>query len=109
MANFRYRFDYFYDQILVPYVGAGLGTSWLRQYRGDRQGYYPYYGYELVAGLQFSLTALDKKASRQLDASTGINHTFLIVEFAKQDRAFNSETMMDLSRNELRFGLRFEI
>ena len=109
-AYLSYRFDYFKNQVLVPYVRFGGEMTPTRQGSktgGDKAGTQVYYGTNLAAGLELLLNVLEPSSAVNLDRSTGINGTYLIVEY-EMGRAINPSNVADLSHNAIRAGLRFE-
>ncbi len=101
-----YRFDYLYRQWLVPYVKGGGVANFYQSSAGGRvqsDGQWIYGG-----GLALSLGAVDTYSARRLDAGIGINDFQLTVEYVKSVPMSDRQTA-DLSHEEFRFGIRFEI
>jgi hypothetical protein len=107
-----YQFDYMENQFLVPYVKFGPSMAILMQKsdtRGGRSPINPYYGFDYGAGLQLCLNNLEPSAARALDSSTGINATYLTFEVLYSSNLRGSGVDPDLSRREIRAGMRFEM
>jgi hypothetical protein len=51
---------------------------------------------------------IDRSSAQQLDASTGINNTYLTFEYLISRRA-GSDAAINLTRDEIRLGFRFEM
>ncbi len=103
-----YRFDYVKKQIVVPFLKVGTELALAKQKGIEKDGYQTYYGWEYSGGLEFCLNSIDQRSARSLDRSLGINATYLIFEYAKSAQ-LGARREPDLSHDELRFGLRFEI
>lgn len=71
-----------------------------------RSGLQRYVGFNYGAGLELGLNWIDRDAATNLDHSIGINATYLVFEY---DRSSFIAGNVDLSGQELRFGLRFEM
>ncbi len=78
-----YHFDYFRNQILVPYVFGGGYYFTFAETRDDNMPLR--YGGALAAnaggGLALLVNSFDRQASNQLDAEYGINNIYLIGEY----------------------------
>lgn len=105
-AFFSYRFDFIHRQWLVPYVKGGATATFLQP--GNGGGAQVTWNWEYGGGLALSLGAIDPYSVRHLDSSTGINDFFLTVEYVKAI-PLRSGQRFDLSHEEFRFGVRFEI
>ncbi len=83
LISFVYRFQYFRNQYIVPFIDGGGGYYTFAELRDD--GGNPKYGGVPVvagaAGMNFQLDWLDTHAIRQLDSEWGINHVWLTTEF----------------------------
>lgn len=101
-----YRFDYIPDQIFAPYLKAGFEREYARYSAGSGLQYYQ--GWTWGAGVGLLLDRIDPGSANQLDASTGINNTYLIVEYFNS-RSATASNPINLSRDEVRVGLRFEL
>jgi hypothetical protein len=101
-----YRFDYLHDQALVPFVKGGFEKHFARQQAGAALSQYN--GWNVSAGLAILLDWVDRASAQQLDNSTGINNTYVTMEYLMSRRA-GSETAINLVRDEVRLGLRFEM
>lgn len=105
-----YRLDYFKNQILVPYGKIGLGYANVREENkvegGKQTRSASYLGLDLSVGAEFWLNFIDSKSARNLDSSVGINNVYLLVEYFKS-RELGAQ-YANLSREELRLGMRFE-
>lgn len=101
-----YRLDYFRHQILVPFVKVGPEMTILR----DRTmaGNQTYWGMNYTVGLELCLDRIDKSSAHALEHDFGIKHSYLIGEFMR-DRYLGRDEGPDLTRDEWRFGFRFEI
>lgn len=104
-AYFAYRFDFFEDQFLVPFGKVGRNITWIKQRPG---GDTRYDSWEYSLGVEICLNGIDSRSAHRLDASTGINGTFLVAEWVKSVPNRGS-TQPDLSREEWQLGLRFEM
>lgn len=105
-----YRADIFKNQILVPYGKLGLGYAYIHEEiqvaDGKREASYNYLGLDLSVGAELWLNYIDRKSARSLDTSTGINNVYLLLEYLKS-RDLGAK-YANLSREELRLGMRFE-
>ncbi len=104
-AHFAYRLDFFDRQFLVPFAKVARAVTFERRSPGgnSRSNSWDY-----SVGAEFLLNGLDSRSARSLDASTGINSTYLIVEWAKSVSIART-SKDDLSREEWQIGLRFEM
>lgn len=104
-AYFAYRLDFIDNQIFVPFGKVGRSVSLLSR---PLNGAYQYDSWDYSLGGEICLNAIDSRSARQLDASTGINNTYLVVEWIKS--VGNRGTAQpNLARNEWQIGLRFEM
>ncbi len=106
-----YRFNFVYDQIIVPYIGASgvysyfleerLESSWKK--RGAK------YGIAGKAGLMILLDNAEKRASGHLERNWGINNTYLVYHFKYVIlNDFEEDKGLDLSNMQHTFGITFE-
>jgi hypothetical protein len=108
--SLTYRFDQLAEQFrwlpLAPYVRFSLERYnwWVNNGSGDtsksgsRSGYGATNGYSICGGLAFLLDSIDPGLAREADRDTGINHTYLFVDFTKSYiKDFGSSTSWDLS------------
>lgn len=106
-----YRFDYIDNQILVPYIKGGVELTSIKQTASDGDQSRPwkiYSGLEYGFGVQLCLNALEPSSAKKLDRSTGINSTYLVAEYLRS-QPFQAEREPDLTHQQWRFGLRFEM
>lgn len=111
-----------YSVPLVPYLKLGLDYYlwWIKSAAGiatfrdpvtDQldEGRGGTWGWHTALGLQFLLDILAPRMARTLDASTGINHTYLFGEwlYAGVDD-FGSGTSLNLGDSAFLFGIAFE-
>ncbi len=105
-----YRFDVLANRYrwfpLTPYarvsldrynwwVTNGLGDT---AKAGDRSGRGATNGYSFSGGVAFLLDAIDPDLAREMDRDTGINHTYVFVDFTKSYiKDFGSATSWNLS------------
>jgi hypothetical protein len=77
------------------WVTNGLGNT---AKAGDRSGRGATNGYSFSGGLAFLLDAIDPRLAREMDRDTGINHTYVFVDFTKSYiKDFGSGTSWNLS------------
>jgi len=106
-----YHLDFFFHQILVPYVRVGGSYAYISQ--GVGNGTIPVPAkrqvnvLDVAGGLKFALFWLDRRGAVQLDSSHGVNDIYFVVEYAKWTN-LQSGTSPNLGQDALRFGLRFE-
>ncbi len=106
-----YRADFFKNQVLVPFVSAGLdfGFSTQASKTGATQsGLRVYDGYYYSGGVELCLNTFDPSSGRELDSRIGINGVYLVVLYSQSEPLKKSETV-NLSHEEFRLGVRFEI
>jgi hypothetical protein len=106
-----YRFNFVYDQILVPYIGVSgvysyyleekLDSSWKK--RGG------IWGAAGKAGLMILLDGVEKRASGGLERDWGINSTYLVYH-AKYTMLnnFDDQEGLDLTNWQHNFGILWE-
>jgi hypothetical protein len=113
-----YRFDYaaFHWHVpLVPYVKVALGfTPWwalkggnVEYYQGKR-GAGGEWGFGLTGGLAFELDVLQPRLAKDLQADTGIDHTYLFAEYRYERIDDWGKGGLNLSDNHWMFGLAFD-
>jgi hypothetical protein len=110
-GGITYRADFFKNQVLVPFVSAGLdfGFSTQTSKNGATQGgLRTYKGYYYSGGVELCLNTFDPASGRELDSRTGINGVYIVALYTQSEPLSNTETV-DLSHKEFRLGLRFEI
>jgi hypothetical protein len=104
-AYFAYRLDFFDNQILVPFAKAARTVSLLSR---PLNGGHRFHSWDYSLGAELCLNALDSRSARQLDASSGINNTYVVVEWIKSV-SNRGTAQANLSREEWQIGLRFEM
>jgi hypothetical protein len=108
--SLTYRFDQLAEQYrwlpLAPYVRFSLERYnwWVNNGSGDtakagsRSGYGSTNGYSISGGVAVLLDSIDPDLAREADRDTGINHTYLFVDFTKSSiKEFGSSSSWDLS------------
>jgi hypothetical protein len=107
-----YRFDYFENQIVVPFFQAGGELTWVKEYAtldvGRHSVARAYKGLDYGAGLEICLNNIDSGASYSMKTNFGILRSYLVVAYLRS-KILGTATDPDLSRDEFRFGFRFEI
>ncbi len=102
-----YRAQYWRDQILVPYVDAGLNYYTLIETRDDSSP--PKFQGALAGfaslGLAVQLNRLNQASMYQLDQDYGINNIYLVAEY-RMISGFNAD--FDFTDNMFSGGLTFE-
>ncbi|MBY0371498.1 hypothetical protein K2X33_12475 [bacterium] len=107
-ADLVYRFDFVEDQLLVPFARVGVNATLLQEeYR--KGGLQSFYGWYYAGGLAVCLDFLDAISAEVLNASTGIDNTYLLLQY-KRVQGINPGAGQgpDLSRDELQASLRME-
>lgn len=108
----RYRFNYMDDQVLVPFLGAGVDYYHLRDEKviakEDRDGDKWKYGYHAAFGVQVLLDYFSPHQARDMKDNWGVANTYLNLEakFSVVDNFGNDE--LDLGGSVYTAGLRFE-
>lgn len=113
----KYRFA------LVPYGKLGLAYGFWGMYDGtgevsshtdadgkttDARG--GVWGWNGVVGLRLLLDVFEPKAAKSFDIELGVNHSYLFVEHRWLNLTnFGSKDALDLSDNQLLFGIAFDI
>jgi hypothetical protein len=85
-ANLMVRLDFWDDQIIVPFAGVG-GDVWFwkqEPYSGSGSLSGAKYGWHWEAGGQLLLDRVDPGAASKLQATTGIDNTWLVVDYHPQ-------------------------
>jgi len=110
----RLSVTYHFDQLaemyrwfpLAPYVRFSLERYnwWVNNGSGNtaeagaRSGYGSTNGYSISGGIAVLLDSIDPDLAREADRDTGINHTYLFVDFTKSYiKDFGSSSSWDLS------------
>jgi len=109
-VTLTYRFDLFSNRYrwmpIAPYARFALDRYnwWVTNGAGNvaktngRSGSGATNGYSFAGGLALDLGAVDPTLARDMDRSTGINHTYLFVEFMKSYiKDFGSGSSWNLS------------
>ncbi|HET9594897.1 MAG TPA: MXAN_2562 family outer membrane beta-barrel protein [Anaeromyxobacteraceae bacterium] len=111
-AHLTYRFDWLADRYgipLAPYARFSIDRYQWRVTNGAGNvsttlpptilsGNGSTMGWSLSGGIALQLDFFDKQLSKDMDNSTGINHTYLFVDFTKSKvNDFGSATSWDLS------------
>lgn len=102
---------------LVPYAKAGLGYALWWSNIGDsatrvdgQVGKGSSYGYVVAVGMMLRLDPLDPQTAATADASLGINHSGLFIEYFKSNlNGFGSATTMEVGTSTWVAGLVLEI
>jgi hypothetical protein len=106
-----YRADFIKNQILVPFITGGfeLGLVSQTSKTGDgRDGIRVAKSFYYTGGVEFCLNAIDSISGRELDSRYGINGVYLVGMYSHSQPVSSSETI-NLSHDEFKVGLRFEI
>lgn len=114
------RFDWLADHTVVPfvpYVKAGMGYALWWSNIGDsstrvdgKVGKGASYGYVVAAGMMLRLDPLDPMTAATADASLGINHSALFIEYFKSNlNGFGSNSTMEVGTSTWVAGLTLEI
>ncbi len=102
---------------IVPYGKAGLGLAFWRasntvgtsESANNVVGEGHTWGTQLAAGLAFNIGVLDPNSVHQLDEATGINNSYLFVEFMAATLQGIAQTdPLYVGSNSLAFGATFE-
>ena len=102
---------------IVPYAKAGIGYAlWVASNSGGvsqgvngLSGRGHTFGTNFTIGAAFALDALDPHAARELDESTGINHTYLFAEYMMLDlNGLGQSSALYVGTRSPEFGLAFE-
>ncbi len=114
------RFDWIADHTVfpfVPYAKVGMGYALWWSNIGDsatrvdgQVGKGSSYGYVVAAGMMLRLDVLDAQTAATADASLGVNHSGLFIEYFKSNlNGFGSATTMDVGTSTWVAGLVLEI
>ncbi len=120
-----YRFDWLaqrHNIPLVPYIKGGfVAEPWMSVKGGKtelvdgREAFSTRFGLAATVGIAFQIDFLDPRLARDFDTSAGVNHTYLIAEWAitevnnfGQQNAAGKPIGMDLSSRNVFFGLAVE-
>ncbi|MCB9555509.1 MAG: hypothetical protein H6707_05345 [Deltaproteobacteria bacterium] len=115
-----YRFDWLarrFSVPLVPFVKFGINYTlwWIEKGDGslaevnDDKASGGSAGIQFNAGLALLLDVFEPSAAKNLDADTGVNHTYLFFEFVHQATdGFGSEKRLDVGDTTWQAGLAFE-
>lgn len=108
-AVITYRFDWLADRYNIPLAPYGRAAFerynwWISEPgSGSKEG--ATNGWSVTGGLGFMLDFLDPMLARELDADSGVNHTFLFFEVTKSTiDDFGSSSSWDLSDEKLSLG-----
>ncbi len=105
--TFAYRFEYFHNQLLVPYAAGGVNYFGMVEIRDDNSepgvGGAP--ALNFAGGLAILLDYLDLRSIRNIDRKYGVNHIWLFAEF-RQFVGLNSE--IDFTSSYINAGVTFD-
>lgn len=104
-ADLVYRFDYVDNQLLVPFVRAGANVTYL--FEEFRPGLQRFTGYYYGGGLALCLDFLDAVSAELLNTSTGIDNTYLLVQYRRVEN-FTPGQGPQLQRDEFSASFRME-
>lgn len=113
-AGLTARLDFFEEQWIVPTASIG-GNYWIWRENwyvpdgssADSARTGGKLGWHWAAGGMLRLDAFDRKGSSELQASTGIDDTFLVAEY-RGNQMPKGESELQLSGWEITGGLRFD-
>ncbi|MBI4402746.1 MAG: hypothetical protein HY537_01215 [Deltaproteobacteria bacterium] len=106
-----YRLDYIKNQIIVPFVKAGVEVTWAKQNSKtghEIPGVLTYYGGNYSLGGELCLNKIEWSTVKQLDSNMGVNNIYITFEFLKS-MPLGFGGVEALSHEEYRLGLRFEL
>ena len=107
-----YRFNFVYDQPIVPFLGAGGDFTYYFEERleSSLKNRGLLYGYMGKGGIMILLDNAEKRASGALERQWGINNTYFIYsyKYVVADRDFSDGDDLDLSHQAHSFGILFE-
>ncbi len=111
VAQISYRADFMKDQILVPFLKAGMGSTFFQRIEGGAAGkaVFAYWDYRFGGGVELCLNKIDPKSAHDFDQSIGVNNTYFVFEYLKSKPFGEENAKTDLDHSEYRFGLRFEM
>lgn len=104
-ASLSYRADVVENQFVVPFIHTGVQVTYLHQQFVP--GMQRFNGVEYGGGLALCLDFVDRISAVLLDRSTGIRNTYAVVDF-RHVGYLGKIQGPNLTRDELRFSLRFE-
>ncbi len=108
----RYRFNYYDDQVLVPFIGGGFDFYHLRNDKAlaeeDRDNDKWKYGYHGVGGVQILLDYFSPDQARDMKNNWKIENTYLNAEVKYSVVDNFSADDLDLGGIIYTAGLRFE-
>ncbi len=110
-AGLLYRFKFFEEQLVVPFVGGAVNYYYFYEGRLESSEKVDggKWGYSGEAGLQLLLDQADRRASNAMKSEYGIDNTYLFYEFrytVVDD--WGEEEGLDLSSQMHMLGLLFE-
>ncbi|MFN7145752.1 MAG: MXAN_2562 family outer membrane beta-barrel protein, partial [Myxococcota bacterium] len=108
------RLDLLEEQPIVPFGRIGV-DYWLWRENWyvsdpatmDDERVGGKYGWHYGGGLALRLDVLDRRAASRLEATAGINDTFLVAEYRKTN-LIHAADQVNLSSSEFTFGLKFD-
>ncbi|MBI3185887.1 MAG: hypothetical protein HYZ28_27440 [Myxococcales bacterium] len=113
-----YRFDYGarrYGIPLVPYAKAGLAATPFWILKGGEievadglRGEGVQWGYSGTLGLSLLLDVLEPRLARDMDSTSGVNHSYLFAEYVAEEVSLFRTIGPDLSSRHWMFGLMLE-
>jgi MYXO-CTERM domain-containing protein len=108
-VNGTLRLDFFRDQPVVPFAGAGLQMwPWKETFSTtDARTGGGKFGWHWNAGGQILLDALDPRAASRLQARTGIDNTWLTVDYRDQSVGEGVDGLQ-FSGGAVGLGLKFD-
>lgn len=110
-VSVSYRMQYTENQILVPFGRVGTSATFVGQTSktgGGREGTYAGLSLDWGVGIEFSLHTLDRVTQNLFDNDFGVNHTYVVLEYL-ESKSLLDASRPNLSRREIRAGLRFEL
>jgi len=108
-VSLTYRFDVLANRFSIPFAPYGRVSFerynwWVNNGSGNtanasgKSGYGATNGYSFSGGIAFLLDVLDAGLAREMDRDTGINHTYVFVDFTKSYVSdFHSASSWNLS------------
>lgn len=109
-AMLTYRFDWFAERFNVPLAPYGRFAFerynwWVEDGNGKTSQKGATNGWSITGGLAFLLDFLDPGLARELDAETGVNHTYLFFDVTKNKvDNFGASKSWDLSDRGVSYG-----
>jgi hypothetical protein len=108
------KLDILKEQPIVPVARVGLDYwLWKENWQVPDPDTMDYvrdggkYGWHYGGAVMILLDTLDRRAASRLDASTGINDTYLVAEY-RQTNLVTGTKKLNLSSSEFTFGLKFD-